>query len=98
MASEGRCGNDSRRGDPGTHHSPQLVHLVLQGLRLLGQTGQCLVPLLQLRDLPLQLGTVQTLIFPAVLQPGGVGKEGALEGAGPTPIPWPGAQTPARRT
>lgn len=60
-------------GDPGTDHSPQLVHLILQRLRLLGQTGQRLVPLLQLRDLPLQLGTVQALVFPAVLQPGGVG-------------------------
>lgn len=90
-----------RSGDPGAHHSPQLVHLILQGLCLLGQTGQCLVPLLQLRDLPLQLGTVQTLIFPAVLQPGGsgaAGKKGAPEGAGPVPIPGPGAQSPARRT
>ena len=58
-------------GDPGTRYSPQLVHLILQCLCLLGQTGQCLVPLLQLRDLSLQLSTVQALIFPAVLQPGG---------------------------
>lgn len=26
-------------GDPGTHHSPQLIHLILQGLSLLGQAG-----------------------------------------------------------
>lgn len=58
-------------GDPGIDHAPQLVHLILQRLCLLGQTGQRLVPLLQLRHLPLQLGTVQALVFPAGLQPGG---------------------------
>lgn len=81
-------------GDPGTHHSPQLIHLILQGLCLLGQAGQCLVPVLQLRNLPLQLSTAQALILSATLQPGGGGGERAHEEAAlplspglPGPVP-----------
>lgn len=85
--------------DPGTGHSPQLVHLILQRLRLLGQTGQRLVPLLQLRDLPLQLGTVQALVLPAVLQPGGgAGREGRLRPLEAGRPPGLLAMAPADRT
>lgn len=63
-----------RIGLSGTHHSPELVHLILQRLRLLGQAGQRLIPLLQLSDLTLQLRTAQPLILPAALQPGVSGK------------------------
>ena len=55
----------------GTCHSPKLIHLILQSLRLLGQAGQRLVPLLQLGNLPLQLHTAHALVLPATLQPGG---------------------------
>ena len=58
----------------GICHSPKFIHLILQGLCLLGQAGQLLVPLLQLSDLPLQLGTAHALVLPAALQPGGWGK------------------------
>lgn len=60
--SEGQSGS-------GVSHSPKLIHLILQSLRLLGQAGQRLVPLLQLRDLPLQLQTAHALVLPATLQP-----------------------------
>lgn len=52
VASKGHSDSGAYDGEPGTHYSPQLIHLILQGLRLLGQAGQCLVPLLQLSDLP----------------------------------------------
>lgn len=46
VASEGPLAMGVCGGDPETHHSPQFIHLILQGLCLLGQAGQCLVPLL----------------------------------------------------
>lgn len=67
VASEGHSGNEVCCGDPRIHHSPQLIHLILQRLRFLGQAGQRLVPLLQLSDLPLQLDTAQTIVLPATL-------------------------------